>query len=206
MKQIKVIVADDHAVVRIGLVALLESEKDIAVVGEVGDGEETVRRVRELKPDVVLMDLVMPRKNGIEATAEIKRDRPGTKVLVLTTFSNADDIAQALEAGADGALLKSADYAEVVSALRTVVRGGRCVSDEISKMLKEQAPQPDLSERQQEILASMARGLTNADIGIQLGITADGVKFHISSILAKIGAANRSEAVAIALKKHLLKI
>ena len=206
MRKIRLLVADDHAVVRMGLVTLLESEKDIEVVGEAGDGDAAVSAARKTSPDVVLMDLVMPKKDGADATAAIKAERPETKVLILTTFSDTDDIARALNAGADGALLKNADYAEVAAAIRKVAMGKKTIAPEVKKMLAENPPLPELTGRQMDILSSMVRGLTNADIAKQFGITPDGVKFHITSILAKLGAANRSEAVAIALRKHLLKI
>ena len=206
MKKIRLLVADDHAVVRMGLVALLESESDIAVVGEAGDGEAAVAAARKTSPDVILMDLVMPKKDGADATAAIKAERPEVKILVLTTFSDTDDIARALNAGADGAMLKNSDYADVAAAIRKVAAGREAIAPEVKKMLAENPPLPELTDRQTDILTSMARGLTNADIARQFGITPDGVKFHITSILAKLGAANRSEAVAVALRKHLLKI
>ena len=205
MRKIRLLVADDHAVVRMGLVTLLESEKDIEVVGEAGDGDAAVSAARKTSPDVVLMDLVMPKKDGADATAAIKAERPETKVLILTTFSDTDDIARALNAGADGAMLKNADYAEVAAAIRRVAAGKKSVAPEVKKMLAENPPLPELTDRQMDILASMVRGLTNADIAKLFGITPDGVKFHITSILAKLGAANRTEAVSIAQRKHLLK-
>ena len=205
MRKIRLLVADDHAVVRMGLVSLLESEKDIEVVGEAGDGDAATAAARKTSPDVILMDLVMPKKDGADATATIKAERPETKVLILTTFSDTDDIARALSAGADGAMLKSSDYSEVVAAIRGVATGRKNIAPEVRKMLAENPPLPELTDRQTDILSSMVRGLTNADIAKQFGITPDGVKFHITSILAKLGAANRAEAVAIALRKHLLK-
>lgn len=205
MNKIKMIVADDHAVVRMGLVALLESEKDIEVVGEAGDGAAAVSLVKRLKPDLVLMDLAMPRKDGAAATAEIKSLLPETKIVILTTFGNADEISRALDGGAEGALLKSADYSDVVGTIRNVAAGKRIVAPEIKKMLSESDRLPELTGRQREVLSAMCRGLTNADIAKILSISPDGVKFHITAILAKLGAANRSEAVAIALQKHLVK-
>lgn len=204
MKKIRLLVADDHAVVRMGLVALLDSERDIEIVGEAGNGEEAVAIACATRPDVILMDIVMPVKNGVEATMEIHRDVPSARILILTTFSDADDIANALAAGASGALLKNSDYADVISAIRRVATGERSLAPEVQKMLDERLPLPQLTDRQSEILASMARGLTNADIAKQFGITPDGVKFHITSILSKLEASNRAEAIAIALRKHLL--
>jgi len=206
MNKIKMIVADDHAVVRMGLVALLESEKDVEVVGEAGDGAAAVASAKRLKPDLVLMDLAMPRKDGATATGEIKSLLPSTKILILTTFGNADEISRALEGGADGALLKSVDYSDVIAAIRQVARGQQFIAPEIRKMLAESRTSPELTERQMEVLSAMCRGLTNADIANLLKITPDGVKFHITAIHAKLGAANRSEAVAIAVRDRLVKM
>ena len=205
MKKIRIFVADDHSVVRMGLVTLLETERDIIVVGEAGDGEAAVEAIRRTRPDAVLMDIAMPRKDGIEAARIIKRELPATRILILTSFSGANDLANAVAAGADGVMLKNSDYSEVAEALRKVSRGETAIAPEVRKMLAENLPSPKLTQRQLDILESMARGLTNSDIAKQFGITPDGVKFHITSILARLDAANRSEAVAIALKRQLLK-
>lgn len=205
MKKIRIFVADDHSVVRMGLVTLLETERDIIVVGEAGDGEAAVEAIRITRPDAVLMDIAMPRKDGIEAARIIKRELPATRILILTSFSGANDLAKAVAAGADGVMLKNSDYSEVAEALRKVSRGETAIAPEVRKMLAENLPSPKLTQRQLDILESMARGLTNSDIAKQFGITPDGVKFHITSILARLDAANRSEAVAIALKRQLLK-
>lgn len=205
MKKIRIFVADDHSVVRMGLVTLLETERDIIVVGEAGDGEAAVEAIRRTRPDAVLMDIAMPRKDGIEAARIIKRELPATRILILTSFSGVNDLANAVAAGADGVMLKNSDYSEVAEALRKVSRGETAIAPEVRKMLAENLPSPKLTQRQLDILESMARGLTNSDIAKQFGITPDGVKFHITSILARLDAANRSEAVAIALKRQLLK-
>jgi len=206
MNNIHVLIADDHAVVRIGLSALLETEPGISVAGVAKDGEEAVAETLRLKPDVVVMDLMMPKKTGIEATAEILAALPETKVIVLTTFAASDAIARALELGAAGAVMKTAEDAELISIIRTVADGGRVVSEEIQKLLTDDPPAEKLTPRQLDILASVTRGFTNADIAKQLGLQEQSVKEHISAIFAKIGAANRSEAVAITLRKQLLKI
>ena len=205
MKKIRIFVADDHSVVRMGLVTLLETERDIIVVGEAGDGEAAVEAIRRTRPDAVLMDIAMPRKDGIEAAGIIKRELPATRILILTSFSDVNDLANAVAAGVDGVMLKNSDYSEVAEALRKVSRGETAIAPEVRKMLAENLPSPKLTQRQLDILESMARGLTNSDIAKQFGITPDGVKFHITSILARLDAANRSEAVAIALKRQLLK-
>jgi DNA-binding NarL/FixJ family response regulator len=205
MKKIRIFVADDHSVVRMGLVTLLETERDIIVVGEAGDGEAAVEAIRRTRPDAVLMDIAMPRKDGIEAARIIKKELPATKILILTSFSDVNDLAKAVAAGADGVMLKNSDYSEVAEALRKVSRGETAIAPEVRKMLAENLPSPKLTQRQLDILESMARGLTNSDIAKQFGITPDGVKFHITSILARLDAANRSEAVAIALRRQILK-
>ena len=203
---IRVLIADDHKIVRAGLAALLGTEKDIEVVGFAENGRDAVAQAMELQPDVVIMDLMMPVMDGAEATAEIHRTLPQVKILILTTFGTSDGIAHALSAGATGAFMKNADNADLADAIRRVRRGERAVSPEIERQLELDPPIPDLTPRQKEILDSMIRGLSNPDIAKQLGIRRDGVKEHINAILQKIGASNRTEAVAIALRKHLLKI
>lgn len=203
---IRTLIADDHAVVRIGLSALLGTEPDIDVVGTAKDGADAVAETLRLKPDVIVMDLMMPKKTGVEATAEILSALPKTKIIVLTTFSASDAIAHALELGAAGAVMKTAEDAELVSIIRTVAAGGRVVSDEIRKLLADDPPADKLTSRQMDILESVTRGLTNADIAKQLGLREQSVKEHITAIFAKIGASNRSEAVAITLRKQLLKL
>ena len=203
--KIRVLIADDHAIVRMGLASLLGTKNDIEVVGEADDGEAAVRKAIKLSPDVVIMDLMMPKKDGVTATSEICAQLPGTKVMILTSYGTADGIAHALEAGASGALMKSTEFSEFVAALRSVAAGGRVVAPEIERQLAEDPPVPDLTPRQEEILHSIMRGLTNADIAKQLGIREDSVKEHANILFSKIGATNRAEAVAIAMRKHLLK-
>ena len=203
---IKILIADDHQIVRTGLAAILGTERDMRVVGQVKNGEEAVGETLRLKPDVVIMDLMMPKKDGVEATAEIAEKAPSAHVMVLTTFGTYDGIAYALSAGARGAILKNADNAELVRAIRTVAGGGEHISQDIRRQFDSDPPVPLMTPRQREILASMVRGLTDRDISQQLGIRQDGVNDHVRAILQKIGAANRTEAVAIALRKHLVKI
>lgn len=206
MDKIRVLIADDHAIVRMGLASLLGTSKSIAVVGEAFDGEDTVRKALKLKPDVVIMDLVMPRKDGIEATAELHETLPNAKVLILTTFSSSENIAKTLKAGAYGAILKSSSNYELINAVLTVAKGEQYLSDDIEHLLEEDPPLPDLSPRQIEILESIARGLTNREISTQLDISLESVKSHIKIILEKLGAASRTEAASLVQRKHLLKI
>ena len=206
MRKTTVFLADDHVMVRMGLTSLLGSKKDMQVIGEAEDGVETVRKVLSLKPDVVLMDLLMPLKDGVAATTEILAALPRTRILILTSASTSDGIAHALRAGAAGALLKSADFSTLVSAIRTIAAGGTMIAPDIQRTLEEDPPIPDLTPRQEDILASVTRGLTNAEIARQFGIRESSVKEYVNQICVKLGAANRAEAVSIALRKHLLKM
>jgi len=206
MKQpIRILIADDHAVVRRGLRSILQIEKDFQIVGEASSGTEAVEMARQLKPHVVIMDLIMPEKSGSEATAEILAELPQTRILLLTTFGTADDVAKALEAGASGALMKTSDESEIIASIRTVAAGGHAVSDEIKHLMAENPPAPELTPRQLEILNSMSRGYSNAEIAEVFGINEFTVREHVANIMAKLDASNRAEAVATALRKSLLK-
>ena len=205
MKNIRVLIADDHAIVRHGLCALLGTERGIEVVGEAKDGNEAVARTKQLAPDVVIMDIVMPRKDGVEATMEIRAAVPSAKIVVLTSFGTSDKISRAIEAGATGALMKTAEDRELLSAIRTVASGGRVISPAVRKLISTDPPAPELTPRQLEILQAMARGLTNKDIAKMFSIRTDGVNEHVLAILAKLGAANRTEAVATAIRKQLIR-
>ena len=206
MNKIKVLLADDHTIVRIGLSALLATQPDIDVVGEVDNGDAAVKAALKLRPDIVIMDLMMPKKDGVSATAELHEKLPEAKVIVLTSYVASDGIAHALEAGARGAIIKTADDNALITAIRKVAAGGRFVSPNIKKMLKESPPVPELTDRQREIISSMARGLSNVDIATQFGISPTVAREHITTILQKLGAATRTEAVAIAMRKQLLKM
>ena len=206
MEKIRVLVADDHAIVRMGLVALLATEQDIEIVGEAEDGRDAVKKAVTTKPDVAIMDIMMPILDGIAATAEIIKRAPGVKVLVLTTSSSSDDYSRALAAGAHGIVVKRAANMELLSALRSVASEKKVISPEARRLMQEDPPIPKLTDRQLGIIHSMMRGLTNREIATQFNITPNCVKAHIKRVCNKIGAANRTEAVAIAMRKHLLKI
>jgi len=204
--KIKVMIVDDHAILRVGLASVLNTYRDICVIGDAGDGDEAVGLVHQLRPDVVIMDLMMPETDGIDATRAIIRSSPRTHILILTTFATSDRISEALSAGALGATMKNTGIEELVTAIRTVAAGRQYIYDEIRRIMANDPPAPELSSRQLEILNAMVRGLTSVDIAKQLGISYDMVREHSSVLYRKIGAANRTEAVAIALRKHLLKI
>lgn len=206
MTKIRVFVTDDHALVRMGLITLLQMENDLDVVGEAEDGRTALKKIQQLKPDVVVMDLMMPGMDGIETTRRLQDLLPSAKTLILTTSSSSTDISNALQSGASGAILKSATNTELLSAIRAIAGGKRYISPSIKTILLENPPIPTLTEKQREILQSITRGLTNPDIAKQFGISVASVKDHINLIFSKLGAANRSEAVTIALRNHLLKI
>ena len=206
MNKTKILIADDHTIVRIGLKAILNAEKDMEVVGEAKNGVEAVRKAKQFLPDVIIMDLFMPKKNGIDATAEILDALPAAKILILTSFGTSDGIARSLQAGAVGAFMKTADDGALVSAIRRVMRGERIISPEVRRMWNEDPPVPDLSSRQREILGAITTGLTNKEIAATISVRKDTVEDYLRMLFSKLGAANRAEAVAIALRKQLLKI
>lgn len=204
-RKTRILLADDHAVVRAGLAAILGFEEDFDVVGEAADGLQAVRQTLALKPDVVIMDLLMPVLNGAEATARIAAAAPQSRVLILTSYGTSEDLGRALAAGACGAVLKTVSNEALAAAIRAVAAGRPVVAPEIARMIADEPPTAELTERQREILASATRGLTNEEIARQFGITASCVKQHLSSVFAKLGVANRAEAIAYALRKQLLK-
>jgi DNA-binding NarL/FixJ family response regulator len=205
-EKIRILLVDDHALLRHGLSAVLSLQKDFEVVGEAGDGHEAVKRASQLRPDVIIMDLAMPRINGAEATKLIKAELPDTKVMILTTFGMSADVSRALEAGASGAIVKDTAEKQLVAAIRGVFAGRTILSPEIRHMLDNEPQPPELTERQLDILLSISRGLTNKDIATQFGLSPSGVKTHLEAILSKLGAATRAEAVGIAMRKQLLKL
>lgn len=205
MKKITILIADDHKIVRMGLKSLFAAEKDLTVVGEAEDGEQAVQKAVELKPDVIIMDLVMPRKDGVAATRELHERLTETKVIVLTTYSTSDTIAAALQGGARGAVMKSADDNDLLSAIRAVAAGETFVSTEVKGLLAVDPPAPTLSKRQLEVLHALVKGFNNTEIADQLGISRTVVKDHVETLLSKLGAANRTELTAIAVRKNLLK-
>jgi two-component system, NarL family, response regulator len=204
--KIRVLLADDHAIVRMGILSLLESESDILVVGQAKNGVDAIAEAARCKPDVAVVDLMMPRKDGVATARELIRHHPEIGVVILTSFSTSDDIYHALEAGALGAVLKSDAENELPSAIRTVFAGQQCISAEIRRQMKIDPPLPALSPRQRDILNSISRGFTNRDIATQLGIGIESVNEHVNAILRKLDATNRTEAAIIAERKHLLRI
>ena len=202
----KVLIADDHALIRMGIRLLISSQKDLELVAEVKDGEAAVEAVAKHRPDVVVLDLQMPKLDGVGATEKIRQDFPETKVGRLTSHITSDGISHALDKGAIGAILKSETETALISAIRLAKEGKSYISAEIESQIKNDPPVKDLSPRQVEILECLNRGLNNNEIGETLGIERLTVKTHLQILFQKLGAANRSEAIAIALRKHLLKV
>lgn len=206
MSKTKLLIADDHTLVRMGLAALLNMQKDMSVVGEAKNGAEAVAETLRLKPDIVIMDLMMPVKDGIAATGEIKAALPDTKIIILTTYTTSDGIMHALDNGAIGAVFKSDANDELLSAIRAVSGGKKFVSPAIRQQFKSDPPADPLSPRQTDILKGLVEGKSNTEIAKDLGISPTVVRDHTSVIFEKLGVTNRIEAVAIAMRKHLLKI
>lgn len=199
-------IVDDHSVVRMGLTTIINLEKDFMVCGAAENGDEAVKAAADLKPDVIIMDLVMPGMDGVAATEAVLKASPDSRVLILTTFGSAADISLALKAGATGAVTKNLSNDDLMEAIRSTRDGVRYVSPEIEQSLKEDNMEISLSPRQREVLDSITRGLSNDNIATLLGISKSRVKQHLNELYEKIGAANRAEAVSIALRKHLLKL
>ena len=206
MKKTSILLADDHAITRMGLCMLISSKPDMTVVGEAEDGEEAIRLARKLNPDIVILDLMMPGISGAAATKAIRSENTAIRIVILTTFGDPDDLALAVKNGANATLLKDTRTDDIIDALRKVAAGEEIIPQSIRNMSDEDDSLTTLTDRQKEVLRSVSRGLTNADIAKQLGITEIGVQKHLKLIFTKLGAANRTEAAAIALRKHLLKI
>ncbi|HEV7210208.1 MAG TPA: response regulator transcription factor [Blastococcus sp.] len=203
----RVLVVDDHPVVRGGVVGWLAAQPDIDVVGEAGDGLEALAAVAEHTPDVVLMDLRMPRMDGVTATGRITAAHPGVRVLVLTTYDTDTDIVRAVEAGATGYLLKDTPLAQLADAVRAAARGETVLAPPVAARLvsRMRAPAVDApTARELEVLAGVARGLTNADIGRELFIGEATVKTHLLRVFAKLGVDDRTRAVLVAVERGLL--
>lgn len=207
---IRVMIVDDHAVVRGGLGAFLLAFEDLELVGEAGSGEEAVKVCPRVKPDVVLMDLVMPGMDGAAATQAIRKVCPDVQVIALTSFKEEDLVQGALKAGAIGYLLKNITAEELAGAIRAAKAGKPTLAPEAAQALihtatKPPAPGHDMTEREREVLGLMVEGLNNAEIAERLVVSRSTIKFHVSSVLSKLGVSSRTEAVSIALQHHLVK-
>ncbi len=204
MKKTRVMIVDDHSVVRMGLAAIINLEKDLVVCGEAESGADAVEAVKTLKPDVVVMDLMMPDMDGADTTCSILKVSPESKVLILTTFGTSEDLVRAVNAGATGAVTKNISNSELVDAIRDTAAGTPRFSPEIRQTLECPPPKPTFTSRQMQVLESITRGLSNDDISTLLNLSKTRIKQHLNEIYAKLGAANRAEAVAIAVRRNLV--
>ncbi len=209
---IRILIADDHPVVRDGLVAILSTQPDFVVVGEAGNGREALAQIKTVKPDVALLDLAMPEMDGVEAMRRLRDVAPGLPVIVFTAFDTDERILTAVQAGAKGYLLKGVPRQELFNAIRIVHNGGSLLQPIVaSKLMRQVSRKPEppaetLTPREQEVLRELAAGRQNKEIAAKLIISERTVKFHVSAILGKLGAGNRTEAVTLAAQRGLIKL
>jgi NarL family two-component system response regulator LiaR len=208
--RIRIMIVDDHSMMRTGLRYTLESFDDLELVGEASSGSEALELCQKTKPDVILMDMVMPEMDGAETTQHIQSNYPSAQIIALTSFQERDLVERALQSGAIGYLLKNVPAEELVKAIRAAYKGKPTLSQEATEALIESTRQKselggDLTDREREVLGRMVKGLTNAQIAEGLMVSESTVKFHVRNILSKLGAANRTEAVNLAWQHKLVK-
>ena len=205
MRKIRILLADDHMLMRMGLSTLIACEKDMQVVGEAKNGRMAVELAHALKPDLVIMDLMMPELSGAAATKLIRDAYPSTKIMVLTSYATSKEMSDAITNGADGALMKDTAANDLIGAIRSIIAGKRIIPDQLLRLAEEDNSSPQLSDRHLEILTSVAQGYSNADIALKFGVSEITIKKQLSTIFERLGVANRAEAVALALRKQMLK-
>jgi two-component system, NarL family, response regulator len=205
-EKIRIMLADDHEVVREGLAAILGRRDDFEVVAEVGDGEAAVETWRRLKPDVALLDLRMPKLEGVEAIRQIRKLDPDAKLIILTTYDGDEDIYQGLRAGAKGYLLKDTPREQIVDAIHAVIAGRTYIPSQVGEKLASRVNVDTLTDKELQILKQIANGQSNKHIAKEQSISEGTVKFHTNSIYAKLGVASRTEAVKIAMQRGLVKL
>jgi DNA-binding NarL/FixJ family response regulator len=204
LRPLRVLTVDDHPLLRAGIAALIQAEKDMLVVGEASNGREAVEKFRSLRPDVTLMDLQMPIMSGMDAIASIRQEDPQARIVVLTTYGGDVLARRALKAGASGYILKSTIRRDLLDAIRSVHAGGRYISQQIAAEIAEHYAADELSDREIEVLRSVAAGMSNKTIASVLSISEATVKAHINNIMVKLGASDRTHAVSIAMARGYL--
>jgi two-component system NarL family response regulator len=204
--RIQIVVADDHPIVREGVVANLKRQRDLRVIGEANDGLEALELIKQNRPDIALLDLRMPRMNGLEVLQALNELKLQTKVIVMTTFENEEDIQRTMKAGARAYLLKDCPQQILVDAIRRVYGGEVYLTPQVAQKLVDRMQKPQLSPRELEVLRAVAAGKSNKEIGVQLFISEGTVKTHVESLLDKLGAATRTSAVKAAVRRGLLQM
>jgi two-component system, NarL family, response regulator len=203
---IRVLIADDHAIVRQGLATIIDRDPEMTVIAQAEDGQQAIDLFREYQPDVTLMDLRMPHVGGVEAIAAICAEFKQARVMVLTTYDSDEDIYRGLQAGAQGYLLKDAKPNELLNAIRTIHSGQKYVPPDVGAKLVQRMSNPELSEREREVLQAMTKGMSNQEIGAALNIGESTVKSHVNRILSKLGVHDRTQAVIVALKRGIITL
>lgn len=203
---IRILIVDDHVIVRKGLVALLNTVEGLTVVGEASDGEEAIQAHRAHRPDVTLMDLRLPKIGGADAISRIRQEHPAARIIVLTTFDGDEDIYRALQAGAKGYLLKGMDAAELTDAIRAVYAGKSKIPSAVAEKLAGRMGGPELTTRELEVLKRIVAGRSNKEIASDLHISEATVKTHINSILSKLGVSDRTQAATSALQRGIVHL
>lgn len=201
---VKILFADDHQIVREGLMRLIERESDLKIIAETDNGTDAVRLALQLRPDVTILDLRMPGLDGASAAVEILKRAPESKIVLLTSFTTAADIKRALNAGALGAVIKDCPCEMLIDAIRSVANGEKFVSQEIANIMEEEKRLPALSPRQKDILRLVAKGFNNDEIASRIGITRHGVKAHLAIVFERIGASSRTEAASLAISAGII--
>jgi two-component system, NarL family, response regulator len=205
-KTIRILVADDHPIVRQGLVAILNDQPDMSVVAEVDNGQQAIAQFRRCQPDVAIVDLQMPEVGGVEAIKTIRTEFPDAAIIMFSIYETDEDIYQGLRAGAKAYLLKDTPCLEILEVIRAVSDGQRYVPAEIGTKLAARMDRPNLSDREQEVLTLMAKGKSNKAIAAELTITDNTVKFHVTNVMIKLGASDRTHAVVNALQQGIIKL
>lgn len=201
---VKILFADDHQIVREGLMRLIERESDLKIIAETDNGTDAVRLALQLRPDVTILDLRMPGLDGASAAVEILKRAPESKIVLLTSFTTAADIKRAINAGALGAVIKDCPCEMLIDAIRSVANGEKFVSQEIANIMEEAKRLPALSPRQKDILRLVAKGFNNDEIASRIGITRHGVKAHLAIVFERIGASSRTEAASLAISAGII--
>jgi two-component system NarL family response regulator len=203
---IRVLIADDHSIVRQGLATIISRDPEMTVIAQAEDGQQAINLFREYQPDVTLMDLRMPQVGGVAAITAICAEFKSARIIVLTTYDSDEDIYRGLQAGAKGYLLKETKPNELMNAIRTIHRGQQYIPSEVGAKLVQRMSNPELSERELEVLRSMAQGMSNLDIATALSIGESTVKSHVNRILSKLGVNDRTQAVIVAVKRGIVSL